>query len=83
MTANARNSGHPTAGAGSAPVPPGQKRDCGAPTADPDHDSEHRGRKHREQLAKEDRLDRYRGGKHLDDLVRFLLDQLRQDHSPV
>ena len=42
--------------------------------------SDRRG-EHREQLADEQRVDRHGGGDHLDDLVRFLLDQLRQHHA--
>ena len=33
------------------------------------------------QLAEEDRVERHRGGEHLDDLVRFLLDQGRQQQG--
>ena len=53
----------------------------GGARAGPDHDPEDRGGEHREQLADEQGVDRYRRGKHLDDLVRFLLDQLGQQHG--
>ena len=33
------------------------------------------------QLAEEDRVERHRGGEHLDHLVRFLLDQVGQQHG--
>src|SRR3712207_6900933 len=48
--------------------------------AAPDQDADHRHAEHRQQLAEEDRVERHGGREHLDDLVRFLLDQVGEQH---
>ena len=64
------------------PRPPlAEDRRSPAAPAPPHGDPDQRHCQHREQFAEEDGVDRHGRGEDLDHLVRFLLDQLRQQHA--
>jgi hypothetical protein len=58
-----------------------EKAVASAAHAAPQGDADQAHAQHRDQLAHEHRVQRHRRGEHLDHLVRFLLNEVRQQHG--